>query len=322
MNRWLACVAALACAFATGVSAQTFPERPVRIILPFPTGTGPDTVMRAVGDRLSKLWGKAVVVDNRPGGNGWIAIEAVKRAPPDGYTLGQVDASQVTAHPHLFKRLPFDPDKDFDPVATLYRTHYYVTVAADSKWNSVGDLIAEAKARPGMINYGSSGMGGNLHLGGAMMEKATGTKMNHIPFKETTQIYLAIANGDIQWAVGTASTTQPMLKAGKLKYLAVTAPQRIALFPQVPTVAESQGPEHYELQTWVALLAPRGTPPEIVARINADVARVMQEPEMRERLATVGFEALPQSPQDLKRMMGRDSALFKGLIKDLNITLD
>ena len=322
MKRFLKLAVALACFAVSGVHAQSFPDRAVRIILPFPTGTGPDTVMRAVGDRLSKLWGKPVVVDNRPGANGWIAIEAVKRAAPDGYTLGQVDASQATAHPHLFKRLPFDPEKDFEPVATLYRTYYYVTVAADSKWNTVGDLIAAAKAQPGQVAYGSSGMGGNLHLGGAMMERASGTQMNHIPFKETTQIYTSIANGDIHWAVGTASTTQPLLKAGKLKYLAVTAPERVSLFPQVPTVAEAKGPQNYELQTWVALLAPRGTPREIVQRINADVAKVMQEPEMRERLTAVAFEAVPQSPEALRGAMARDSAMFKSLIQELKITLD
>jgi tripartite-type tricarboxylate transporter receptor subunit TctC len=314
--------AAIAVSILPGVHAQTFPDKPVRVILPFPTGTGPDTVMRLVGERLGKLWGQQVVVENRPGGNGWIAMDAVKRAPADGYTLMQVDASQMAAHPYLFKKMPVDPAKDFDPVAPLYRTYYYVTVAADSKWKTVGDLIADAKAKPDMVTYGSSGMGGNLHLGGAMMEKATGTKMHHVPYKETTQIYMAIASGDIQWAVGTASTTQPLLKAGKLKYLGVTGPQRTANFPDVPTVAESKGPANYELQTWVGMFAPHGTPKAVISKLNADIAKVIQEPEIRSRLNAVGFEGLGQTPDEFQKMMHADSVKFGNLIKEMNITLD
>lgn len=228
MKKFLMVAAALACAVASNAQAQTFPDKPVRVILPFPTGTGPDTVMRMMGVRLAKLWGQQVVVENRPGGNGWISMDAAKRAPADGHTLMQVDASQMAAHPHLFKKMPVDPAKDYDPVAPLYRTYYYVTVAADAKWKTVGELLADAKAKPGAITYGSSGMGGNLHLGGAMMEKATGTKMHHVPYKETTQIYMAIASGDIQWAVGTASTTQPMVKARRVGFfgLSVSWPDR------------------------------------------------------------------------------------------------
>jgi tripartite-type tricarboxylate transporter receptor subunit TctC len=314
--------AAAALAIVPGVHAQAFPDKPVGVILPFPTGTGPDTVMRLVGERLSKIWGQQVVVENRPGGNGWIAMDAAKRAPADGYTLMQVDASQMAAHPFLFKKMPVDPAKDFDSVAPMYRTYYYVTVAADSKWKTVGDLLADAKAKPGAITYGSSGMGGNIHLGGAMMEKATGTKMHHVPYKETTQIYMAIASGDIQWAVGTASTTQPLFKAGKLKYLAVTGPQRTSIFPDVPTMAEAKGPANYELQTWVGLYAPRGTPKPVIAKLNADIAKVIQEPEIRSRLNAVGFEGLVQSPEEFQKMLSADAAKFGALIKEMNITLD
>jgi len=313
---------AIALSALTAVHAQTYPDRPVRVILPFPTGTGPDTVMRMVGERLAKAWGQQVVVENRPGGNGWIAMEAARRAPADGYTLLQVDASQMAAHPFLFRKMPVDPSRDFESVAPMYRTYYYVTVAADSKWKTVGELVADAKARPGAITYGSSGLGGNLHLGGAMMERASGTRMHHVPYKETTQIYMAIASGDIQWAVGTASTTQPLFKAGKIRYLAVTGPQRTAILPEVPTVAEAKGPPNYELQTWVGLYAPRGTPRALIAKLNADIAKVIQEPEIRSRLNAVGFEGLVQSPDEFQKMLQADAARFGALIRELNITLD
>lgn len=319
---FLAQALALFTLLAAGVQAQTFPDKPVKVILPFPTGTGPDTVMRLVGERLARLWGQQVIIENRPGANGWLAMDAAKRASADGYTLLQTDAPPMTVAPHLWKKLPYDPIKDFEPLAGLYRTYYFITVAADSKWNTVGDLIAAAKAEPGKLNFGSSGNGGNLHLGGAMMERAAGVKMTHIPYKETTQVYISINTGDISWAVGTASTTQPMLKANKVKYLAITAPKRSALFPNVPTVAESNGPAGYELQTWVGLYAPTGVPKAVSSKINADVAKVLQDPEVRAYLSGVGFEPLIETPADMLALARKDSAMFKEVVKDLNLTLD
>ena len=313
---------ALACMVAGGVHAQTFPDKPVKIILPFPTGTGPDTVMRLVGERLTRIWGQQVIIDNRAGANGWLAMDAAKRAPADGYTLLQTDAPPMTVAPYLWKKLPYDPMKDFEAVAGMYRTYYFVTVAADSKWNTVGDLVNAAKAKPDVLTYGSSGVGGNLHLGGAMMEKAAGIKMTHIPYKETPQIYISISTGDISWAVGTASTTQPLLKAKKIKYLAIAAAKRSPLFPDVPTVAESKGPANYELQTWVGLYAPAGVPKAIVGKINADVGRVLQDPEVRAQLNAVGFEALILTPGELQELARKDSAMFKDVVKSLNISLD
>jgi tripartite-type tricarboxylate transporter receptor subunit TctC len=313
----------LACLFAAAVNAQAaFPDKPVKVILPFPAGTGPDTVMRMVGERLAKIWGQQVIVENRAGANGWLAMEAVKRSPADGYTLVQVDAPLITLAPHLWKKLPYDPVKDFEPVSPMYRTYYFVTVAADSKWKTVSDLIGAAKLKPDALTYGSSGMGGNLHLGGAMMETAAGVKMTHIPYKETTQIYVSINTGDIHWAVGTASTTQPMLKANKVKYLAITGPKRSPLFPDVPTVAESGGPANYELQTWVGLYAPTGVPKAALTKLNADVGRVLQDPEIQKYLNSVGFEALIQTPAQLQEMAAKDSTKFKEIVKQTNISLD
>lgn len=312
----------IACGALGSAQAQTFPDRPVKVILPFPTGTGPDTVMRMVGERLTRIWGQQVIIENRAGANGWLALEAAKRAAPDGYTLIQADAPPMTIAPMLWKKLPYDPVKDFEPVAGMYRTYYFVTVAADSKWNTVGDLIAAAKSTPGGLNYGSSGNGGNIHLGGAMMEKAAGVKMTHIPFKETPQIYVSINTGDVHWAVGTASTTQPLLKANKVKYLAITAPRRSPIFPNVPTVAESNGPANYELQTWVSLYAPTGVPKAVISKINADVARVLQDPELRTYLNSVGFEPLIVTPGELGELARKDTAALREVVRELNLSLD
>ena len=165
MNKRRLLAFALASMVAAGAQAQTFPDKPVKVILPFPTGTGPDTVMRLVGERLAKIWGQQVVIENRAGANGWLAMGAAKAAAADGYTLLQTDAPPIAVAPYLWKKLPYDPNKDFEPIAGLYRTYYFVTVAADSKWNSVADLIAAAKVEPGKLTFGSSGNGGNLHLG-------------------------------------------------------------------------------------------------------------------------------------------------------------
>jgi tripartite-type tricarboxylate transporter receptor subunit TctC len=322
MKTKLLLAAAFAGLFAVGAGAQTYPDKPVKIIMPFPTATGPDTVMRLMGERLTKIWGQQVIIENKPGGNGWIAMEAAKRAAPDGYTLLQADAPPMVTAPSLWKKLPYDPVKDFDPVAGLYRTYYFITVAADSKWNNVADLINAAKAKPGDLTYGSSGVGGNLHIGGAAMENAIGIKMTHVPYKETSQIYVAVGNGDIAWAVGTASTTLPMFKAKKIKYLAITGPKRSAILPDVPTVVEAQGPASYELQTWVSLFAPHGTPKPIINKINADVARVLQEPEFRERLAAVGFEPLILSPEELQKLIATDQVKYGAIVKAMNVSLD
>jgi tripartite-type tricarboxylate transporter receptor subunit TctC len=313
---------AITAVMTLGANAQTFPDRPVKIITPYPPGTGPDTFMRLVGERLTRMWGQQVVIENRSGGNGFIAIDVAKRAAPDGYTYIQLDATPMTVFPHLFKKLPFDPAKDFESVAGMYRTYYYVTVAAGSPWNTVGDLLAAARAKPGKISYGSSGLGGNLHLGGAMLEKLSNVKMNHVPYKATTQIYIDVSSGEVDWAVGTASTTQPMLQAGKIKYLAVTAPKRFPLFPNIPTVAESQGPNDYELQTWVSMFAPRGVPKAILNKVNADVGKVLQDPEVRERFRVVGFEPMILTPVELNSLVVSDLASYGKLIVPMNISLD
>jgi tripartite-type tricarboxylate transporter receptor subunit TctC len=307
---------------AAGAHAQTFPDKTVKVITQFPTGTGPDTMMRLIGERLARIWGHQLIVENKPGGNGWIALEAGKRSAPDGYTLLLADTPPMAVSPHLFKRLPYDPAKDFAPVAPLYRNFYFVTVAAGSKWNTVTDLINAAKSAPGKVSYGSSGVGGNLHIGGAMMENGAGIKMTHVPYKETPQIYIAIANGDIDWAAGSASTTKPMLQANKVKYLAITTAKRSPLFPDVPTVSEAGGPANYELVSWSGLFAPAGTPKAIIDKINADVARVLQEPDVRARMVAVGFEPLLQSPEDFGKLMQADSLKYKGVVKEMNISLD
>ncbi|MFZ4286337.1 Bug family tripartite tricarboxylate transporter substrate binding protein [Variovorax sp. HJSM1_2] len=312
----------MAAVLPTAAWSQAFPNKPVKIILPFPAGTGPDGVMRLVGEKLGKLWNTSVIIDNRPGGNGWIAVEAAKRSAPDGYTFLQVDASYMTIQPHLYKKMPFDPFHDFEPVGPMYRTNYFIVVAADSKWKSVADLAAAAKEAKGQLTYGSSGVGSQLHVNAAILETALGLPMNHIPIKDTPQIYVSIARGDIAWAFGTAATVGPLAKSGKVRMLAIAAPQRHPSYPDIPTVRESGGPANVEARTWVALFAPTGVPKPIVDKVNADLVRVMSEADIRERLDAVGFTAWAGSPAQLRKVMDEDYQQFGEVIKSLKISLD
>lgn len=241
--RWLThagmvCLMGLFAQPHTGL-AQQFPAKPVRIITPFPVGGGPDGVARLMADRLSRMWGQPVTVENRPGGNGFIAIDAFKRGAKDGTDLMVVDNVHLAAYPSLFKKLPYDPAKDLEALLPLFKTYFFFTVATHSPYQSVGALIADAKAHPGKLNYGSWSVGNPVHLGSELFESTTGTRMEHVVFKETTQLYTAVSTGDLAFALGSAATAGPLQRAGRLRFLAIAAPQRSADYPDVPTVGES-----------------------------------------------------------------------------------
>lgn len=317
-----ACVALGLGLFAGNATAQPYPAKPVRIVTPFAAGSGPDGVLRVVGQKLSGLWGQQVIVENRPGANGFIAIEAAKKAPADGYTLVQMDDTHMALQPHLYRKLPYDVARDFDPVATLFRTHFFVVVPTGSPWKTVDDLVAAAKARPGDVTYGSWFVGSPGHLGGAMLEAETGAQMTHVPYKEASQLYAAVGNGDVAWAFGTAGSSGAMYRAGKVKYIAIAAPTRFAGFPDVPTMAEAGGPAGLEVKAWVALFAPRGTPAPATARVNEDLRKVLADPEVRERLASYGFEPYAASPAEMTREMEADFGRYGEIVKRAKVSID
>jgi tripartite-type tricarboxylate transporter receptor subunit TctC len=315
--------AGLALTLSAGAAmAQAFPSRPVKIVTPFPPGSGPDVVMRLVSEQLSRAWGQPVLVDNKPGGSGVIAFDAVKRAPADGYTFLQADNLQLTALPHLMPKLPYDVVKDFDPVAVQFRLFFFVAVPSNSKWNNMSDLIADAKAKPGELTYGSWNVGSPGHLGAALLEGATGTQMRHIPFKETSQLYSAVAMGAPDWAFGSAVSSGAMYKAGKIKYIAVAGPKRIAGFENVPTMAEAGGPASVEVGGWMGFMAPRGTPVAIVNKVNEDMAKVLQDPAIKERFASFGFEPITAKPAEVAKMIEVDSRKQGEVIRNAKISIE
>lgn len=304
------------------VWAQGFPNKPVRTVMPVSVGSGPDTVVRQVGEKLARAWGQPLIVDNKPGANGWLAIGEAKRAAPDGYTLLMVDNAYIALQPLLYKKLPFDVVKDLEPVAPLYTTNFFVVVAANSPYQTVGDLIAAAKAKNGLLTYGTWGMGSVGHLGTSMLESATGSSMTHVPYKELTQLYTDVASGAVDWAFGSAATTGPLYRSKKLKYLALAAPKRLAEFADIPTVSESGGPANFELKSWVAIYGPKGIPKEIVSKINDGVNKALGEADSRERLAGFGFQPWIAPPADVLKAAQDDTRRFTSVIKQLHISLD
>jgi tripartite-type tricarboxylate transporter receptor subunit TctC len=310
--------------FTCGASAQTsdFPSKPVNIVTPFAAGSGPDAVMRMVGDKLGRLWNQRVTIDNKPGGGGFIAIDQARRAAPDGYTLIQLDSEHIAALPHLYKSKNFVTLQAFDPVASLFRTPFFVAVSSDSKWKNMSDLIADAKSKPGQIAYGSWGVGSPGHLGGQQLDALTGTQMNHAPFREVSQLFTNVATGEVPWSFASIPSSQGIYKTGKLKYLAVAATKRVPQLPDVPTMAESGGPAALEVNSFVSLLAPKGVPDAVKKKINADVATVIADPEIRERFNTFAFEPLAWSPEEIARQAEIKSKVYGDLVKRGNISLD
>ena len=305
LKRWL--LLGFACVVAARAPAQDFPSRPVRITTPISSGAAPSIFLRLLADRLSAAWDKPVVVENKPGASGFIAIESFKGAPHDGHELLALANSHMTINPALYKKLPYDPQNDFVPVAITNYAWFFVTVATNGPYQSVPALIAAAKANPGGITFGSSYVGSPSHLGAAELEYLTGTKMVHVPYKEQPQMYIAIANGDIQWAFSTIGSAMPLMKAGRIKVIAVAARKRVASAPDIPTVEEAGGPKGFQIDSWVGLVAPRGTPMEVVRKINADVNRVIAQPEVLERMKSFGYEPAQVTPEEMAEIIRADT---------------
>jgi len=304
-------VAFLSCFFVAVAHAQTYPTKLVRIVSPFPTGISPDTAARLVADRLSKAWGQQVIVEPRPGANGFIAIGAAKKGAPDGHELLFVNNSHMSINPHVFKSLPYDPQADFIPVSLVYRAPFFVVVSTSGPYQKIEDLVAAARAKPEHITYSTPYVGSPPHLGGALLAVLTGTRMQAVHFKEGPAIYTSVANGDIAFSVATVGSATPLVKAGKLKLLLIAQPQRLASQPEVPTSAEAGGPANYEVESWTGILAPRGTPQELVRRLSADVAAALRDPELGERYRNLGLEPLSSSTEVMAALI-RDNLQRNG----------
>ena len=306
---------------ASVASAQSYPTRAVKFVVPFPPGGGVDIVARAVGEKLSPRLGQPIAIENRPGGGTTIGTDAVAKSAPDGYTLLVSGiASQAIVH-HLHPNRPFDFLRDFAPVARIADGVIAFVVPASSPANSVGEIVALAKANPGKLTFASSGTGGLIHLTGEMFKQAAGIDLTHVPYKGTTQILPDLLDARVDMALDSVPAYLPHLKSGRVKVFAVASRERSALFPQLPTMAEA-GVPGVVAATDYALYAPAGTPKEAIARLHRETAAVLEMPDLRAKLATQGIEVRGGTPEALKSELAGELEKWGRVIRAANIRVE
>ena len=322
MNRLTYCLGAMlfGYALAAPVAAQTYPDHVIRLIVPFPPGGGNDTLGRLVAQGLSSTLGQQVIVDNRVGAGGNLGTELAARAKPDGYTLTLGFVANMAMTPSLGK-VNYDPLTSFAPISMVAQGSQILSVNPAFPAQSVAELIALAKAKPGVLNYGSGGSGSPLHLVGELFKLRTGTDIQHIPYKGSPQATAAVLAGETEMVFGSVVATLPFVKTGKLRALAVTSPRRIAAAPDVPTLNEL-GYAGVEASSWYGLYAPAGTPPAVIARINSEMVKLAQDPEYREQLNKQGQEAISSTPEELRRHTRSELDTWSRVIKTANIKAD
>ncbi len=301
--------------------AQTYPSAAVKLIVPVPAGGVTDTMARIVGQRLTEAWGAPVVIDNRPGGNYSVGAQAVAKAPPDGLTLLVAPDSTVTANPHLFSRLGYDPVKELTPISVLCRITPVLVIHPSLPVNSVQELIALAKARPGSLNYGSYGIGTYAHLSMEDFKQRTGTDIVHIPYRGAAPAATALLAGDVGMLLLNLSSIEEHEKSGKVRILAVASEKRALLRPDLPTIAEA-GVPGFSTTAWFGLWGPAHMAPELVTKIHADVARVLELPPSREFFHTNSFERVELTPAQFAMLIQDNSRHWETLIKAVGAKLD
>ena len=309
---------AVACCAAAGAQAQTYPAKPIRLILPFPPGGGTDVVGRLLAQKLGQALGQQVIVDNRAGAGGRIGTDLVAKSLPDGYTLLLATSSVMGTGPALYQKLPFDMPKDFAPISLVAYTAYVLVVHPSVPAKSVKDLVMLAKSKPGRLTYASSGAGGAAHLSGELFSAMAGVKMIHVAYKGSSPGMFSVVSGETDLMFSNALPALPQVKNGRLRALGATTPQRSALLPDVPTIAES-GLRGFEVQQNYGVLAPAGTPREIVLRLNQEVGKAMRTEDAKSRLLADGSEAKVSTPEELERMITVEIAKWSKVIKQAGI---
>jgi len=306
------------CTFAAGVaSGQGYPNKPVKLIVPFTAGSATDILARTVGQKLTEMWGQSVIVDNRPGAGGTIGTAIAAKSPPDGYTL-LVNSAAHAYNPWIYPNLSFDTVKDFIDIAPLAGQPNVLVVAPSTGYKTVADLIAAAKAKPGALNFGSAGTGSGTHINAEKFRLAAGIDVVHIPYKGTPEALTDTMTGRITYFFSPISAALPNIREGKLIALGVSTAKRSSVLPNVPTIAES-GLPGFDYNLWVGLFAPAGTPADVVEKIARDVGRAIATPEVTERLTALGAEAMPMTPAEFTKFVGIEIDESGKVIKAANI---
>ena len=302
---------------AFAASAQTYPERPIRLIVPSPPGASLDSLGRVVAAQLNAAYRQQVIVDNRPGAGNVIGTDMIAKAPPDGYTLGMIFTSHTT-NPSLLKT-PYDPVADFAPITMITSAPLILIVPASSNIASVADLIAAGKARP--LNYGSAGVGSGGHLAGEMLRSMTGIAATHVPYKGAALAAIDVAGGQLAFQFASQITIQPLVTGKRVRMLAVTSARRAAALPDVPALAES-GLPGYEVLNWFGVTAPGRTPRELITKLNATLVKALQLPAVRDKLTAEGGEVVGNTPAEFTDFLKRDIARWAQVIKAAGIKLE
>ena len=306
---------------ASGVFAQTYPSKPVRMIVGFPPGGGTDVVARVISQKLTEWWGQPVTVENRAGATGTIGADVVAKSPADGYTLlmGHVNSTGIA--PNLFSKLPYDPIRDFAAVAYVGYVPNVLAVHPSVNAKSVKELVALLKSKPGQMNYASSGNGSTQHLAGEMFKQLTGTSIVHVPYKGSGDAIRDLLAGVVAMNFDTMPPVLPHIQAGKLRGLAISTPKRLPQLPDVPTFAE-EGITGFDVTNWYGAMAPAGVPHDIVLKLNGDINKAMQVPEVRGRLEAVGTQLREQSAAEFEAYMKSEVAKYAKLIKDTGVRIE
>ncbi len=323
MNRWLNRLAlgVLFAAFAVGASAQTYPTKPIRIVVPFPAGGTTDVLARAAAQKLTEALGQAAVVDNRPGAGGNIGAELVAKSPPDGYTLLMGTVGTHAINPSLYPKMPYDHVRDFVPIILVAGVPNVLVINPSLPVNSVQELIAYTKANPGKLNFASSGNGTSIHLSAELFKTMAGVQMAHIPYKGSAPALQDLVGGQVQLMFDNLPSALALIKAGRLKALAVTSKERAAVLPDVPTIAES-GLPGFEASSWFGLLAPAGTPQPVIAKLNAEIAKWLATPEAKEKLLAQGAIVAGGTPEDFARHIAAETGKWQKVVKESGAKID
>ena len=314
-------VAIVALWVAAPAAAQTFPDRPIRLVAPFPAGGLADVLGRAVGDEISKTLGQTVIIENRSGGGGNTGADAVAKAEPDGYTLLMSSAGILTANPYLYSKMPFDAETAFAPVSNVADMSMLVVVRSDLAQKSLKDLVAFARSNPNKLNFGSAGIGTTGHLGLAMLMHAAGIKLTHVPYRGAAPSITDLLAGQIDGVVDNPPTVLPHIRSGRLRALAVAARGRLPLLPDVPTAAEA-GVPNYEASSWFGVMAPARTPQPIIERLHKELAAAVRTPAMQERFASSGARLIGDTPAEFAARIKKERAMWGEIIGAANIKAD
>jgi tripartite-type tricarboxylate transporter receptor subunit TctC len=309
-------VVLLACVVSTAVAAQTYPSRPIRMIVPFAPGGTNELLARLIGQKFHEKWGQPVIPENRPGAGGNIGADAVAKSAPDGYTL-LFGTNTLTMSAFLVRQMPFDVQKDLVPVAMVATTPFIVVVNNSLPVRSVTELIAYAKAHPGKLSFGSPGNGTPHHLGTEMFKTMAGVDMVHVPYKGSTNALTDVMAGNLQLMWVTINVGMPLVAGGKVRAIAIGEPRRLENHRDLPAIAETL--PGYEVTAWYAVFAPAGTPPEIIAQLSAELIRIFRLPEVRDRLVPTGVEITVQDAAQLRATVASDMARWRKVVADAGL---